>query len=87
MPIGFVVPKPVPVTVTVPPGAWAFVFNVIAGAAYANGVIAIIIDRARKIMVILAHIFVVFCMPFTPLFFSGVTALPLKQLLYNIFSV
>jgi len=40
MPISFVAPKPVPVTVTVAPGAWAVGFSVIDPAADAVEMIA-----------------------------------------------
>jgi hypothetical protein len=65
MPIAFVAPKPVPVTVTVPPGAWAFGVSVIDPAADAVEMNAI--ENIGNIRKAIATVFLT-CISYLPIF-------------------
>jgi hypothetical protein len=67
MPTAFVAPKPVPVTVTVPPGAWAFGVSVIDPAADAVEMKAIEnTESIRKtVATVFAHVVFVCGVPST----------------------
>jgi hypothetical protein len=71
MPTSLVAPKPVPVTVTVPPGAWELGFNVIDPAADAVGINCVeiraieSIESASMAVAILFFVFLIF--PISPI--------------------